>query len=199
VSPHPPAGTDDPLPRPGEPVRVRFAKWDGTPHWAFDMVSLGRDRHGVWVGCPAGTIVARPGRSIPASADFVCCHPIGTDPASAGWVATFNAPHGDSSDSEVYVDIATPSVWSRAQDGVAEVRMVDVDLDVIRRFDGTVLIDDEDEFADHRESLGYPDEVVDAAQLACDAVASAVTARREPFGVDGPGWLSRFRAGLGDR
>ena len=41
----------------------------------------------------------------------------------------------------------------------------DLDLDVIRTGDGTVFVDDEDEFAEHRVSLAYPERWVDQARV----------------------------------
>ncbi len=41
---------------------------------------------------------------------------------------------------------------------------VDLDLDVIRRWDGTIALLDEDEFAEHLLALRYPPEVVAAAE-----------------------------------
>ena len=86
---------------------------------------------------------------------------------------------------EVYVDIATPSAW----DGTT-VTCVDLDLDVARQVDGQVLVADEDEFAEHRESLGYPDDVVrratDALRWAREALASAGA----PFRRLAPRWFA---------
>ena len=51
----------------------------------------------------------------------------------------------------VYVDMTTPAVWDGSQ-----VTMVDLDLDVVLGRDGELLLDDEDEFDEHRVTLGYP-------------------------------------------
>jgi protein associated with RNAse G/E len=45
--------------------------------------------------------------------------------------------------------------------GTETITAVDLDLDVIRRHDGTVFVDDEDEFTEHRELYGYPVDVVE--------------------------------------
>ncbi|MEA3502855.1 MAG: DUF402 domain-containing protein, partial [Actinomycetota bacterium] len=42
-----------------EPTRVRFSKWDGSSHWAFDMERIGEDEHGVWLWAPTGTELRR--------------------------------------------------------------------------------------------------------------------------------------------
>ena len=68
---------------------------------------------------------------------------------------------------------------------------VDLDLDVVRRTDGTVYVDDEDEFAEHRVSFGYPPEVVELAEESCRWVLGHVRDRHRPVrrrrrGLDGP-------------
>ena len=45
---------------------------------------------------------------------------------------------------------------------------------MIRRFDGTWFVDDEDEFAEHQVSYGYPAEVVAAAEAECARVADEI-------------------------
>jgi len=75
-----------------------------------------------------------------------------------------------------YVNIATPSTWA---DGV--LRFVDLDLDVIQRADGTVILDDEDEFEDHRVTLAYPPELVARARAAATQVQALAAARAWPF------------------
>ena len=70
-------------------------------------------------------------------------------------------------------------------------RAVDLDLDVIRGTTGRVWVDDEDEFAEHRVSLGYPDEVIEQAITSCQSVLAAVEdgggpLRRHPSRVDRP-------------
>jgi predicted RNA-binding protein associated with RNAse of E/G family len=46
----------------------------------------------------------------------------------------------------LYIDITTVPRWVSGD----QVEMVDLDLDVIRRFDGPAEILDEDEFAEHQ-------------------------------------------------
>ena len=40
----------------GDPVLMRWRKWDGGPHWLHECVFLGSDEHGDWIGVPVGTI-----------------------------------------------------------------------------------------------------------------------------------------------
>jgi predicted RNA-binding protein associated with RNAse of E/G family len=93
----------------------------------------------------------------------------------------------------VYVDIATPPRW----DG-AVVRTVDLDLDVIRLVGGEVYVDDEDEFADHQVSLGYPDDVVAAALRSAARVRASVTGGHPPYDGSHERWLADL-AGLTTR
>ncbi len=39
--------------------RLEFTKWDGAPHWHYELDALGRDEHGDWFGAPAGTELRR--------------------------------------------------------------------------------------------------------------------------------------------
>ena len=70
---------------------------------------------------------------------------------------------------------------------------VDLDLDVVRRTDGTVYVDDEDEFAEHRVSFGYPPEVVELAEESCRWVLGHVRDATGPFGAVGEAWMDRAR------
>ncbi|MGI8522200.1 MAG: DUF402 domain-containing protein [Nocardioides sp.] len=167
----------------GAVVRIEMTKWVDSPHWSFDALWLGRDMHGDWVGIPAGTFMSRPG------ADYVSpVAQVGLSPASdldeRGWLATFHAPRGQVA---VYVDITAPPVW----DG-ATLRAVDLDLDVVRGTTGRVWVDDEDEFAEHRVSLGYPDELAQAAMASCDHVHALVLGCHAPYDGSHEVWLHRL-------
>ena len=159
----------------GDDVGLRMTKWGDRPHWAMDAVYLGADGHGDWIGFPAGTPMARPGVELVSRN-----HQVGLVPP-AGWLATFHGPGGPV---RTYVDLTTVPVW----DGPV-VRAVDLDLDVIERLDGSVLVDDRDEFDEHRVLLGYPPEVVDLATTTCDWVHTAVRSRRAPFDGRCARWL----------
>ena len=163
-------------------IRVLTRKWPDLPHWEFDAVRLGVDGHGHWVGVPAGTWLSRPDRGFHAWCDHVVLVP-----HDAWWVATM---YGDDADRpvDVYVDISTPSTWSEG-----EVRTVDLDLDVIRDPDGTVWIDDEDEFAEHQVSLRYPADVVAAAEASCAEVLRAVTELNGAFSGVHLDWIARLK------
>jgi uncharacterized protein len=77
-------------------------------------------------------------------------------------------------------------------------RAIDLDLDVVRGLDGRVWVDDEDEFAEHRDELGYPDDIVARAEASAERVTTAVASRRAPFdGTTHHAWLDRFAAAAG--
>ncbi|MFC7219352.1 DUF402 domain-containing protein [Streptomyces polyrhachis] len=164
-------------------VRVVYRKYDGTLHWNLTMRRLGEDAHGVWLGAPPYTPIAKGHESAePAAWAYVSLVPREPD---TWWTATFNA---QPKSTEIYVDVTTPARWTSA----AEVGCVDLDLDVVRRrgADGALLLD-EDEFAEHRVRYGYPPEVVQRARAAADWLLAAVAERREPFGEAYRGWLAR--------
>lgn len=163
-----------------------MSKWGDRPHWELDATFLGADEHGDWIGVPAGTHHARPGAQFDSEVDSVTLAPRGSP-----WCATFNAPGIWCT---VYVDMTTPPYW----DG-ATLRAVDLDLDVIRGSDKMVWVDDEDEFAEHQVSLGYPPEIVMIAEASRDAVRDAVRRQQPPFDLATPqAWLRRV-AGLSPR
>ena len=168
-----------------------MSKWGDRPHWRFHGTYLGGDRHGEWIGFPAGTVFSRPGARFEAVNDQVALVPATMDGSRPGWLATFHGPGGFLPVSgvrvpiDLYVDMTTPPAWH------GEVlRAVDLDLDVVRGRSGRVWVDDEDEFAAHRKAYAYPPGVVDLALGACAAVSAAVRDREPPFdGRSHLGWL----------
>jgi protein associated with RNAse G/E len=166
---------------PGDTVDVRFTKWDGGRHWEFPVTVLGSDDHGVWAGAVSGTRLWRPAAAFVSAFDWVTLFP-----HESAWAASFY----DSDDQPValYVDMATPAVWSDRT-----VSIVDLDLDVVLLRDGTLFLDDEGEFEAHQVELGYPPEVVAMALAAADEVLAAVAGRAEPFGTVGAAWVDHWR------
>jgi hypothetical protein len=164
-------------PEMGELVSLRLLKWGGSPHRQTMMSYLGRDEHGCWLGhlvTPAdGREPGRPGVTlVPRHGCFVAHF---KQPPSLNWV---------------YADITTEPAFSRDAAGWSVVA-VDLDLDVVRRDDGRVWVDDEDEFAEHTVSFGYPADIVAAVRRTADAVLAAVRGEAEPFGTTWRRWIER--------
>jgi hypothetical protein len=163
----------------GHHVRVEFTKWGGRPHYVFDGLFLGEDEYGEWLGHRAGTLLSRPGREFTAELDWVTLLPH----RDAAHVVAFNPePHPF----EVYVDITTPPVWEDAT-----VRIVDLDLDVIRTRDerGT-FVEDQDEFEEHQLAFGYPAEIITLAEESAERVYGAVAGRQAPYDGSAERWLA---------
>lgn len=160
-------------------ARVRWdgRKWPDRLHWQFTMRRLGEDEHGTWLVVPAGTVVRR-GHEAPRVLDdgFVSLVP-----PERWWEAEFYAAH---SRHEVYVNIGTPCEWHPGR-----IRQVDLDLDVIRTFDGTVEVIDEEEFDENRERFAYPAELVVGARRAAAEVARQLSQGIEPFGAAAQRWM----------
>jgi protein associated with RNAse G/E len=167
-----PEGIDDGM------VRVVFRKFDGSLHWHARLQRLGEDEHGVWLGAPDQTAWQR------GSEPRVALHAhVLLIPPAGWWVASFNAAPAPV---EVYVDVTTVPTWP----GTNEVTMVDLDLDVVRRFgSGAVELLDEDEFEAHRRRYAYPDEVVHRSRETATWLLDAVVAG-EPFATAFRGWLA---------
>ena len=155
-----------------------MTKWGGRPHWEYDGVYLGTDQHGEWLGFPRGTYYARPGMEFVGEFDRCGAR---SRPAAPPHLAAFN---DDVAKAQIYVDMTTPPAW----DG-SVLRAVDLDLDVVRLQDGTVYLDDEDEFAEHQVTFGYPPEVVAMAERAAAEVLAAVRAGATPYDGTADAWL----------
>ncbi len=162
-------------------VTVQYFKYPDRLHWRHDAFHMGEDEFGVWLAIPAATTLQR-----------------GHEPAFANrwdavqlitpddwWSLIYN---GTAHKYEVYVDIATPAVWETDD----RVTMFDMDLDVVRRQNGTVEILDEDEFLDHQVRYEYPKDLIDATRRATDEVVDLVTRNVEPFKSVATRWLDRL-------
>ena len=149
-------------------VRVVYRKYDGKLHWHQWLQYLGEDEHGVWLGAPPNSVSQR-------GDEPQVTHPqahVMLLPRDSWWTAIFN---DEPRATEIYCDITSPLEFTDEL-----VSMIDLDLDVVRRRDGTIYVDDEDEFAEHQVKYGYPAEVIASARAACDWLVDAV-ATDEPF------------------
>lgn len=173
-------------PAAGTPAELRFTKYDGNPHWEYDLIVVGVDAYGVWLGGRPGDLCRRVGRVIDPGV-----HWVSLVPAAGDWVATFNQP-GGALGAGTYVDITDTPRWSAVPTSRGPgLRMTaaDLDLDVVHRFSGECYIDDEDEFADHQVRFGYPPELVAATRDTADRLFAQVRDGLEPFGSVGRRWL----------
>jgi hypothetical protein len=69
--------------------------------------------------------------------------------------------------------------------------MIDLDLDVIVQHDGTVEIEDEDEFRAHQVKYGYTREMILRAEAETERIVGELENQREPFFDVAGEWLSR--------
>ena len=151
-------------------VRVVYTKYDGSLHWHLPTRWLGEDEHGVWTGAARPTVM-RKGSDPPMTMDHAS---VMLFPRGAWWTAAFNDLPARTA---IYCDVTTPARWP----STAEVTMVDLDLDVLRLRDGSVITVDQDEFAEHQVRYRYPADVVAAAESAARWLAEALASEREPF------------------
>lgn len=156
-----------------EPVRSVYRKYDGTLHWHTTLLWLGEDEHGIWLGSPGGGVSRRG-----AEPSITLAYAYATlVPAGGWWTAIFNAV--GQSRTAIYCDVTTVPVWQEGEPPTFT--MIDLDLDVIRRRGGETIIDDEDEFALHQVQMGYPPEIVAAAEESCRWLVARVSESRPPF------------------
>ncbi|MFE9921141.1 DUF402 domain-containing protein [Streptomyces sp. NPDC005774] len=154
----------------GASVSVDIRKYDGSLSAQWAAVRLGEDEHGVWLGTAQGVPVSSAEGGWTSRFAYVMSVPRGE-----WWTATFCADPGP----EMYCDVCTVPEWSA--DGTV-LRMVDLDLDVVRPRGGEAHIEDEDEFAEHRVRYGYPDNIVGKAWQTCEWLMEA--GRRGGEGVE---------------
>jgi protein associated with RNAse G/E len=161
-------------------VTVQYFKWPDDPHWRHELVWLGEDEHGTWLGAPQGAVVQR--GSEPA---LSVQRPFTQLIRSGAWWSLIR--RAETTEFPVYVDVATPPVWEAPD----RVTLVDLDLDVVRTSGGSVEVLDEDEFEEHLHRHRYPERVVTAARLAAAELAAAIRQRSEPFESVSLSWLGR--------
>lgn len=169
-----------------EPVRSVYCKYDGSLHWHTTLLWLGEDQHGAWLGSPGGG-VSRRGSEPSITLGYAYLTLV---PRDAWWTAIFNAAGQERT--EIYCDVTTVPEWHEDDEG-PRFTMIDLDLDVIRRRDGEIVVDDEDEFRAHRVEMDYPPDVVAAAEASCRWLVAAMAADRSPFDVATyEPWLERI-------
>jgi protein associated with RNAse G/E len=162
-------------------VDVVFRKYDGRLHRRAIERRLGEDEWGTWLGVPIGTEIEHVSAGI---SRFEQHRGVRLIPRTGWWTAVFFTP---TRELEMYCDITVPAHWSDP----ALVTLVDLDLDVARTHAGEVELLDEDEFAAHQLSYGYPADVIAQARSAARDVLVASRQRAEPFGAHYVTWLDR--------
>jgi protein associated with RNAse G/E len=163
------------------PVTVQFLKNPDILHWGFEAFFLGEDEHGSWIAVPEGTKRWKGEKLFHPTRDpAVFCAP-----RDGWWHLHYN---GATTRFSHFVDIVTPPRW------VSENRyeMIDLDLDVIIHQDGTVEIEDEDEFEIHQVRYGYTEEMILRAEAETKRIVGVLKNREEPFFDVAANWLARI-------
>lgn len=159
-------------------IELASTKYDGSLHYRYrvGLVSMSPDL--VMVYCRPGTpVVSYRGQLVAGRHTLALLWRDRPYNLHVNWQADWR-PHSH------YVNVATPASWDEHA-----VRFVDLDLDVIWKVDGTLILDDEDEFELHRERFGYPPELVSESWRCRDEVADMIVRGVYPF----DGSLYRWR------
>ncbi len=153
-----------------QPIEVHSTKYDQSLHYRYPMRVVRADSNQIMTYVPPGVAVISYRGEMRTTrhtlALFWADRPYNLH---VNWRA-------DWTPQSHYVNVATPATWD---DGI--VRFVDLDLDVIWRQDGTLILDDEDEFELHRERFGYTPELIAEAWRSRDEVCMLIDQRIYPF------------------
>lgn len=155
---------------PGTRLQVASTKYGGGHHYRFVLEVVHDDGDHLVGWGPAGTRLDSYRGAFPATSHMLWLYWRDRD-----WNLEVNF-HADWRPRSHYVNVATPASW----DG-GTLTFVDLDLDVILRADGRLILDDEDEFEEHRATLGYPPELVTRARDAAALVMGLAAEGAWPF------------------
>ncbi|HET9258896.1 MAG TPA: DUF402 domain-containing protein [Acidimicrobiia bacterium] len=165
------------------PVTVQFLKNPDILHWGFEASWLGEDDWGDWISVPTGTIRWKgEGRFEPTSLPAVFLAP-----RDRWWHLHYNGPHAHNYTH--FVDITTPPAWVTSN----RYEMIDLDLDVAVHVDGTIEVQDEDEFEIHQVKYGYSQALIDGALTATREIVAALESGSEPFFDVARSWLGKVQ------
>ena len=162
-------------------VTVQYFKYPRDLHWRHDLIKLGEDEYGVWLGGPAGTVIQR-GHEPPIEwmvpfVQLIAPH--------HWWTLIYNSVADRNH--RIYVDMITQPCWVSDK----RVEMIDLDLDVVFDADGEVKVLDEDEFEENKMEFDYPESLVDRTRSTAAEVALKLARGEEPFGEAGATWLEQ--------
>lgn len=161
-------------------VTVQFLKNPDIIHWGFEANWLGEDDWGDWIAVPTGSRRWKGEVTMsPTDSSAVFCMPRGE-----WWHLHYNGSNAHNYSH--FVDIVTPPVW------VADDRyeMVDLDLDVAVHRDGTIEIQDEDEFQVHQVRYRYTPEMIREAERETRRIVTRLERGEEPFFEIAGRWLA---------
>lgn len=163
------------------PVTVQFLKNPDLIHWGFEAGWIGEDEWGDWIAVPTGSDRWKGEEHLsPTTLPAVFLAP-----RDQWWHLHYNGPNAVNYTH--FVDITTPPVWVTPN----RYELIDLDLDVAIHVDGTIEVQDEDEFEIHQVKYGYTRELIDGARRATDEIVVALRSRSEPFFSVAASWLHR--------
>ncbi len=168
------------------PVTVQFLKNPDILHWGFEAFWLGEDEWGDWIAVPTGSRRWKGSVDMgPTTSPAVFCAP-----PEKWWHLHYNGAHARNFSH--FVDIVTPPVWVSPN----RYEMIDLDLDVALGMDGTVEVQDEDEFEIHQVRYGYSRKMIDNALRETGHIVDQLGEGREPFFRTAQRWLDTALRGV---
>lgn len=162
----------------GQVLRLYSRKYDGSEHYTFDGRVVDASNHELLFFVAAGTPLNSYRGAWRSNMHMLCFY--WTDRyynLCVSWYPDWR-PRAD------YVNIATPATWTGAG-----IHVIDLDLDLIRRADDPrVVLDDADEFEQHRQRWHYPEWLVQHCREAAVTVAARLEHGHYPFDVTVHHW-----------
>ena len=170
-------------------MRILSTKYDGSPHNDYEglLIEDGRPSPAL-DGClrlfvPEGTLL----RSYRGTGQIAVAFTALFWPGADRW---FNVYHNhwptERHAIETYINVSLPAEF----DGET-LRWVDMDLDVVMRSGSRVELWDEDEFAEHLERFGYPEDIVRRARATSSELMRLAEAGEPPLDRAAHIWARR--------
>ena len=160
-------------------IEIHGFKWPHRPTTIALASVLDEDPFGVWLGITQGD---RWWAADGSHAGVFTYSFVKLVPRNTFWSACFHPIKY-----AVDIDIILPVYW---RGHILE--EVDLELDIVRSFDGNVWIRDQDTFARLRTEGNMPYDIAAEAEHTCYQMRSMVEEACEPFGSVGFSWLAQF-------
>jgi len=155
----------------GAVLRLYSRKYDGSVHYTFDGRVVSATDRALLFFAPAGTPLESYRGAWASNMHMLCFY----------WADRhYNlciSWYPDWRPRAHYVNIATPATWT-----TAGIHVIDLDLDLIRRADDPrIVLDDAEEFEQHRHAWQYPDALVQCCRRAVTTVSARLERGGYPF------------------
>ncbi|MGE3075644.1 MAG: DUF402 domain-containing protein [Dehalococcoidia bacterium] len=156
--------------RPGSRALLRATKYDGTAHWIQPFQVVSDDGNLLITSYKARTPIYTSRGEFRSPYDSLVYF------WRDRWFNVFRLSRPGCQLALWYCNVTTPPSYDGQQIGY-----IDLDLDVTVRPNGCIELLDQDEFEEHQKLYGYPESVIEQAELAAQEVANLAKSDAFPF------------------